>query len=195
MIDSWYHPYPGVVTLVPVKDGVLETGQKIRLMATGAVDLIERVGVFAPKATPVDAFRAAGEIGLITADIKAVVDCRVGDMVTEDRRPAAEPLPGFKPGQPVVFCSLFPTDAADFERLRDSLAKLWLNDASFEYEPEPSVALGFGFRCVFLSLLHRDRPGAADPGIRPRPVGNRPFCRLSRAYDQRLSSHLAQPRR
>jgi GTP-binding protein LepA len=153
LVDSWYDPYLGVVTLVRVKDGVLEVGQKIRLMATGAVHTIERVGVFTPKGTPVDAL-GPGEVGFITAGIKTVADCRVGDTITEDRRPAAEPLPGFKPVQPVVFCSLFPTDAADFERLRDSLAKLRLNDASFEYEPETSVALGFGFRCGFLGLLH-----------------------------------------
>jgi GTP-binding protein LepA len=153
LVDSWYDPYLGVVTLVRVKDGLLEVGQKIRLMATGAVHTIERVGVFTPKGTPVDAL-GPGEVGFITAGIKTVADCRVGDTITGDRRPAAEPLPGFKPVQPVVFCSLFPTDAADFERLRDSLAKLRLNDASFEYEPETSVALGFGFRCGFLGLLH-----------------------------------------
>jgi GTP-binding protein LepA len=153
LVDSWYDSYLGVVTLVRVKDGVLKPGQKIRLMATGAVHQIERVGVFTPKAVQVDAL-GPGEIGFITAGIKTVADCRVGDTITEDRRPAASPLPGFKPVQPVVFCGLFPTDAADYERLRDSLAKLRLNDASFEYEPETSVALGFGFRCGFLGLLH-----------------------------------------
>jgi GTP-binding protein LepA len=153
LVDSWYDPYLGVVTLVRVKDGVLEPGQKIRLMATGAVHTIERVGVFTPKGVTVETL-GPGEVGFITAGIKTVADCRVGDTITEDRRPAAEPLPGFKPVQPVVFCSLFPTDAADFERLRDSLAKLRLNDASFEYEPETSVALGFGFRSGFLGLLH-----------------------------------------
>ena len=153
LVDSWYDPYLGVVTLVRVKDGLLEAGQKIRLMATGAVHTVERVGVFTPKGTPVDAL-GPGEVGFITAGIKAVADCRVGDTITQERRPATEPLPGFKPVQSVVFCSLFPTDAADFERLRDSLAKLRLNDASFEYEPETSVALGFGFRCGFLGLLH-----------------------------------------
>jgi GTP-binding protein LepA len=153
LVDSWYDPYLGVITLLRVKDGVLEPGQKIRLMATGAVHTIDRVGVFTPKGMTVEAL-GPGEVGFITAGIKTVADCRVGDTITEDRRPAAEPLPGFKPVQPVVFCSLFPTDAADFERLRDSLAKLRLNDASFEYEPETSVALGFGFRCGFLGLLH-----------------------------------------
>src|SRR5438874_305574 len=153
LVDSWYDPYLGVVILVRVKDGVLVPGQKIRLMATGAVHPIERVGVFTPKGVAVEAL-GPGEIGFITAGIKTVADCRVGDTITEDRRPTAAPLPGFKPVQPVVFCGLFPTDAADYERLRDSLAKLRLNDASFEYEPETSVALGFGFRCGFLGLLH-----------------------------------------
>jgi GTP-binding protein LepA len=153
LVDSWYDPYLGVITLVRVEDGVLEAGQKVRLMATDAVHVIERVGVFTPKAVAAEAL-GPGEVGFVTAGIKTVADCRVGDTITEDQRPAAAPLPGFKPVQPVVFCSLFPTDAADFERLRDSLAKLRLNDASFEYEPETSVALGFGFRCGFLGLLH-----------------------------------------
>jgi GTP-binding protein LepA len=153
LVDSWYDSYLGVVTLVRVKDGVLKPGLRVRLMATGAVHTIERVGVFKPKATQVDML-GPGEIGFITAAIKTVADCRVGDTITEDRRPAEAPLPGFKPLQPVVFCGLFPTDSADYERLRDSLAKLRLNDASFEYEPETSAALGFGFRCGFLGLLH-----------------------------------------
>ena len=153
LVDSWYDPYLGVVILVRVRDGVLEPGQKIRLMATGAVHNVERVGVFTPKGVAVEAL-GPGEIGFITAGIKTVADCRVGDTITEDRRPAAAALPGFKPVQPVVFCGLFPTDAADYGRLRESLAKLRLNDASFEYEPETSVALGFGFRCGFLGLLH-----------------------------------------
>src|SRR6266446_3141908 len=153
LVDSWYDPYLGVVILVRVKDGVLVSGQKVRLMATGAVHAIERVGVFTPKGVAAEAL-GPGEIGFITAGIKTVADCRVGDTITEDRRPPAARLPGFKPVQPVVFCGLFPTDAADYERLRDSLAKLRLNDASFEYEPETSVALGFGFRCGFLGLLH-----------------------------------------
>ncbi len=153
LVDSWYDAYLGVVILVRVKDGVLRPGQKIRLMATGASHAVERVGVFKPKGTAVPSL-GPGEIGFITASIKTVADCRVGDTITEDRRPAAAPLPGFKPVQPVVFCGLFPTDAADYERLRDSLARLRLNDASFEYEPETSAALGFGFRCGFLGLLH-----------------------------------------
>jgi GTP-binding protein LepA len=138
---------------VRVKDGVLRTGLKVRMMATGASHVVERVGVFTPKGVPVPEL-GPGEVGVITAGIKTVADCRVGDTITEERRPAPAPLPGFKPVQSVVFCGLFPTDAADYERLRDSLAKLRLNDASFEYEPETSAALGFGFRCGFLGLLH-----------------------------------------
>jgi GTP-binding protein LepA len=153
LVDSWYDQYLGVVILVRVKDGVLKAGQKVRLVATGAVHPVERVGVFTPKGVPTPEL-GPGEIGFITAGIKTVADCRIGDTITEDRRPAEQPLPGFKPVQSVVFCGLFPTDAADYERLRDSLSKLRLNDASFEYEPETSAALGFGFRCGFLGLLH-----------------------------------------
>ena len=153
LVDSWYDAYLGVVILVRVKDGKLTAGQKIRLMATGAAHQVERVGVFTPKGVAVPEL-GPGEIGFITAGIKTVADCRVGDTITEDRRPAAEPLRGFQQVQPVVFCGLFPTDAADYERLRDSLAKLRLNDASFLYGPETSAALGFGFRCGFLGLLH-----------------------------------------
>ncbi|HTQ33047.1 MAG TPA: translation elongation factor 4 [Stellaceae bacterium] len=153
LVDSWYDPYLGVVILVRVKDGSLIAGQKIRLMATGAAHQVERVGVFTPKGVAVPAL-GPGEIGFITAGIKTVADCRVGDTITEDRRPAEVPLPGFQPLQPVVFCGLFPVDSADYEHLRESLAKLRLNDASFEYEPETSAALGFGFRCGFLGLLH-----------------------------------------
>ena len=153
LVDSWYDSYLGVVTLVRVKDGVLKPGLKIRFMATAAAYTIERVGIFTPKGVQVPEL-GPGEIGFITAGIKQVADCRVGDTITEDRRPAAAPLPGFKPLQPVVFCGLFPVDAADYDRLRDSLAKLRLNDSSFEYEPETSAALGFGFRCGFLGLLH-----------------------------------------
>ncbi len=153
LIDSWYDAYLGVITLVRVKDGVLKPGLKIRMMATGATHTLERVGVFTPKGVTVPEL-GPGEIGFLTAGIKTVADCKIGDTITEEKRLAAEPLPGFKPVQPVVFCGLFPTDAADFEKLRDSLAKLRLNDASFEFEPETSVALGFGYRCGFLGLLH-----------------------------------------
>ena len=153
LVDSWYDPYLGVVTLVRVMDGVLAKGQRIRLMGTGAVYHVDRVGVFTPKAESVKQL-GPGEIGFITASIKDLADARVGDTITDDRRPAAEPLPGFRPSQPVVFCGMFPTDAADYEDLRDALAKLRLNDASFIYEAEHSAALGFGFRCGFLGLLH-----------------------------------------
>jgi GTP-binding protein LepA len=153
LVDSWYDPYLGVVILVRVRDGRLRRGQKIRMMSTGAVHAVEQVGVFSPKMVPVDDL-GPGEIGYITAAIKTVADCRVGDTLTDDRTPTAEPLPGFKPSVPVVWCGLYPVDADDFEKLRDSLAKLRLNDASFHYEPETSAALGFGFRCGFLGLLH-----------------------------------------
>jgi len=153
LVDSWYDPYLGVIVLVRIKDGKLTKGLKVRMMATGATHEVERVGVFTPKNKEV-ASLGPGEIGFITAAIKSVADCRVGDTITEEKRLAAEPLPGFKPSLPVVFCGLFPVDAADFEKLRDSLGKLHLNDASFVYEPESSAALGFGFRCGFLGLLH-----------------------------------------
>ncbi|BBK29548.1 GTP-binding protein LepA [Stella humosa] len=153
LVDSWYDPYLGVVTLVRVKDGVLKHGVKIRMMATGATHQVERVGVFTPKPQNVPQL-GPGEIGFIIANVKAVADTNVGDTITEERRPAAEPLPGFKPSVPVVFCGLFPIDAADYERLRESLSKLRLNDASFHFEAETSAALGFGFRCGFLGLLH-----------------------------------------
>ncbi len=153
LIDSWYDAYLGVVALVRVKDGVLKNGMKIRLMATGAAHQVERVGFFTPKRQQCDEL-TPGEVGYITAGIKSVADCKVGDTITEDRKPASEPLPGFKPSVPVVFCGLFPTDTAEYENLRESLAKLRLNDASFQYEPETSAALGFGFRCGFLGLLH-----------------------------------------
>jgi len=153
LVDSWYDPYLGVMILVRVRDGVLRKGMKVRMMAAGTVHQVEQVGVFRPKATRVDEL-GPGEVGYITASIKTVADTDVGDTITEDKRQATEPLAGFKPSVPVVFCSLFPSDANDFEDLRDSLAKLRLNDASFEYEPENSMALGLGFRCGFLGLLH-----------------------------------------
>ncbi len=153
LVDSWYDQYLGVVILVRVKDGHLRRGQKLRMMSTGAVHMLEQVGVFSPKMVPVDDL-GPGEIGYLTAAIKTVADCRIGDTITEDRNPTAEPLPGFKPSVPVVWCGLYPVDADDFEKLRESLAKLRLNDASFHYEPETSAALGFGFRCGFLGLLH-----------------------------------------
>ncbi len=153
LVDSWYDAYLGVVVLVRVIDGVLRKGQSIRMMGTGARYLVDRTGVFTPKMLAVDEL-GPGEVGFITASIKEVADTRVGDTITEDRRPAAAALPGFKPAQPVVFCGIFPVDAADFEALRAAIGKLRLNDASFTYEMETSAALGFGFRCGFLGLLH-----------------------------------------
>ncbi len=153
LIDSWYDPYLGVVVLVRVVDGLLKKGMRIKLMSTGAVHPIDRVGIFRPKQEMLDLL-GPGEVGFFTAAIKEVADTRVGDTVTEDKRQAAQALPGFKPVQPVVFCGLFPVDASQFEDLRDAMAKLRLNDASFQYEMETSAALGFGFRCGFLGLLH-----------------------------------------
>ncbi|WP_298380118.1 translation elongation factor 4 [Azospirillum sp.] len=153
LVDSWYDPYLGVVILVRVVDGVLKANQKVRFMAAGSAHDVERVGVFTPKALLTGELRP-GEMGFITAAIKDITQTKVGDTITEERRPAAEALAGFKPSVPVVWCGLFPVDAADFERLRDSLGKLKLNDASFHYEAETSAALGFGFRCGFLGLLH-----------------------------------------
>ena len=153
LVDSWYDPYLGVMILVRVKDGVLKKGQKIRMMSNGATHQIDQVGIFTPKITKMDEL-GPGEMGYITASIKTVSETNVGDTITEDRNPADEPLPGFQPSVPVVFCSLFPLDAADYNDLRDSMGKLRLNDASFEFEPETSIALGQGFRCGFLGLLH-----------------------------------------
>jgi GTP-binding protein LepA len=153
LVDSWYDQYLGVVILVRIKDGRLKRGQKIRMMSTGYAYNVEQVGVFTPKMVAVDDL-GPGEMGYITAAIKTVADCNVGDTITDDRLPAAEALPGFKPSVPVVWCGLFPVDADDFEKLRDSLGKLRLNDASFHYEAESSAALGFGYRCGFLGLLH-----------------------------------------
>jgi GTP-binding protein LepA len=153
LVDSWYDPYLGVVILIRVIDGVIRKGQQIKFMAAGSTHLVDRVGVFRPKIEQFNQL-GAGEIGFITAQIKDVAETRVGDTITDARRPTAEALPGFKLVQPVVFCGLFPTDANDFEKLRDSLSKLRLNDASFSFEMETSAALGFGFRCGFLGLLH-----------------------------------------
>jgi GTP-binding protein LepA len=153
LVDSWYDQYLGVVILVRVRDGRLKRGMKIRMMSNGAAHPVEQVGVFTPKMIPTDDL-GPGEMGYITAAIKTVADCNVGDTVTDDRNPAAAALPGFKPSIPVVWCGLFPVDADDFEKLRESLGKLRLNDASFHYEAETSAALGFGYRCGFLGLLH-----------------------------------------
>ncbi len=153
LVDSWYDQYLGVVILVRIKDGRLKRGQKIRMMSNGAVHNVEQVGVFTPKMIPTGDL-GPGEMGFITASIKTVADCNVGDTITDDRVPAAAALPGFKASIPVVWCGLFPVDADDFEHLRDSLGKLRLNDSSFHYEAETSAALGFGYRCGFLGLLH-----------------------------------------
>ena len=153
LVDSWYDPYLGVVVLVRVIDGQLKKGQRIRLMSTGASYQVERVGYFRPKQEMV-AELGPGELGFFTAAIKQVSDTRVGDTVTDEKRPTSEPVRGFRPAQPVVFCGFFPVDTSDFEALRDAMGKLALNDASFSYEMETSAALGFGFRCGFLGLLH-----------------------------------------
>ena len=153
LVDSWYDVYLGVVVLVRIVDGVMKKGQRIRMMGTNAAYDVERVGFFTPKLTPSDEL-GPGEIGFITAAIKEVADTRVGDTITDDRKPVTEMLPGFQPAIPVVFCGLFPVDAAQFEDLRAAMGKLRLNDASFSFEMETSAALGFGFRCGFLGLLH-----------------------------------------
>jgi GTP-binding protein LepA len=153
LVDSWYDAYLGVVVLVRIFDGTLKKGDRIRMMQTGAVYGVDRIGTFRPGMLPGDAL-GPGEIGFLTASIKQVRDTRVGDTITHERKGATEPLPGFQPSIPVVFCGLFPVDANDFETLRDAIEKLQLNDASFSAEMETSAALGFGFRCGFLGLLH-----------------------------------------
>ena len=153
LVDSWYDAYLGVVVLVRVIDGVLKKRQRIKMMGTDAHYDIEKIGVFKPKMVDVEQL-GPGEVGFITAQIKQVADTRVGDTITDEKKGCTEALPGFKPAQPVVFCGLFPVDAADFEDLRAAMGKLRLNDASFSYEMETSAALGFGFRCGFLGLLH-----------------------------------------
>jgi len=160
LVDSWYDSYLGVIVLVRIMDGQLKKGDRITMMQNGSVHHVDRIGVFRPAMTEIDVL-GPGEIGFLTASIKQVRDTRVGDTITHEKKPCATALPGFKPSQPVVFCGLFPVDAALFEDLRDSIEKLALNDASFSYEMETSAALGFGFRCGFLGLLHleviRDR--------------------------------------
>ena len=153
LVDSWYDSYLGVVVLVRVINGELKKNQKIRFMASKATHIINRVGIFSPKPTEVISL-GPGEIGLINSGIKSVADCKVGDTITEENNPTTHTLPGFKPSQPVVFCGMFPVDSDDYEHLRDSIVKLSLNDSSFSYEPEVSPALGYGFRCGFLGLLH-----------------------------------------
>ena len=153
LVDSWYDAYLGVVVLVRILDGVLKKGQAIKMMGTDATYHVDKVGVFTPKMVDMPEL-GPGEVGFITASIKEVADTRVGDTITDEKKPTAQALPGFKPAQPVVFCGLFPADAADFENLRAAMGRLRLNDASFSFEMESSAALGFGFRCGFLGLLH-----------------------------------------
>ena len=155
LVDSWYDSYLGVVVLVRVIDGAIKKGMKIKMMAADAVYQVDRVGIFSPKLEETDGLYP-GEVGFINASIKAVADTQVGDTITEEKRETTTPLPGFKPSVPVVFCGLFPVDSSDYEDLRESLGKLRLNDASFEYQAESSAALGFGFRCGFLGLLHME---------------------------------------
>ncbi|MFI4983814.1 MAG: translation elongation factor 4 [Rickettsiales bacterium] len=153
LVDSWYDPYLGVVILIRVLDGLIHKGMKIKMMATHSEYSVESVGIFTPKKVKVDDLKA-GEVGFITANIKQVADCQVGDTITDEKNPCAAALSGFKPSRPVVFCGLYPADTSDFQNFKESLGKLRLNDASFEFEPESSTALGFGFRCGFLGLLH-----------------------------------------
>ena len=153
LVDSWYDAYLGVVVLIRVIDGTIKKGQKIRMMNANAAYELDRVGVFTPKLVEMPEL-GPGEIGFFTASIKEVADTNVGDTITDDRKPTANALPGFRPAQPVVFCGLFPVDASDFDELRAAMGKLRLNDASFSFEMETSAALGFGFRCGFLGLLH-----------------------------------------
>ena len=160
LVDSWYDSYLGVIVLVRIIDGQLRKGDRVRMMQNGSVHHVDRIGVFRPAMTEIDVL-GPGEMGFLTASIKQVRDTRVGDTITHEKKGCEVALPGFKPAQPVVFCGLFPVDAAEFEDLRDSIEKLALNDASFSFEMETSAALGFGFRCGFLGLLHleviRDR--------------------------------------
>ena len=155
LIDSWYDSYLGVVILVRIKDGVLRKKQVIRMMSNNATYTVDRLGVFTPKMQEADEL-SAGEVGYITASIKSVGDCSVGDTITDNKRPCEQALPGFKPSIPVVFCSIFPVDSSQYEALKDALAKLKLNDASIDYQNENSAALGLGFRCGFLGLLHME---------------------------------------
>ncbi len=155
LIDSWYDPYLGVIILVRIKDGVLKRKTQIRMMSNNSTYLVDKVGIFTPKMQDIDALYP-GEIGFITASIKSVSDCHVGDTITDNKAPCAQALQGFKPSVPVVFCSIFPVDSSEYEALKDALAKLKLNDASIDYQNENSAALGLGFRCGFLGLLHME---------------------------------------
>ncbi|WPX97117.1 translation elongation factor 4 [Candidatus Bandiella euplotis] len=153
LVDSWYDKYLGVVILIRIIDGSIKKGMAIKMMATDAEHLVERVGIFTPKKLPVDGLNA-GDVGFITGNIRQVSDCKIGDTITDVKNQCDSVLPGFKPSQPVIFCGIYPTDASHYSALRDSIAKLKLNDPSLHYEPETSKALGFGFRCGFLGMLH-----------------------------------------
>ncbi|HFC46734.1 MAG TPA: elongation factor 4, partial [Dissulfuribacter thermophilus] len=155
IFDSWFDPYRGVVVLVRIVNGTIRPGMKIRMMASNHTYEVDTVGVFTPTLTKKDALRS-GEVGFITAAIKQVRDVQIGDTITEDKRPAASPLPGFKPVKSMVFCGLYPVDSGQYEQLKEAVEKLWLNDPAFTFEPEQSAALGFGFRCGFLGLLHME---------------------------------------
>ncbi len=155
IFDSWFDPYRGVVVLVRIVNGTIRPGMKIRMMASNHTYEVDTVGVFTPALTKKDALRS-GEVGFITAAIKQVRDVQIGDTITEDKRPAASPLPGFKPVKSMVFCGLYPVDSGQYEQLKEAVEKLWLNDPAFTFEPEQSAALGFGFRCGFLGLLHME---------------------------------------
>jgi len=155
IFDSWYDSYRGVVVLIRLIDGTVTRGTRVRLMSTAVACEVEEIGIFSPKPTPVESL-SVGEVGFLVAGIKRVADCRIGDTITEDRRPTPQPLPGFREVKPMVFSGLYPTDPARYEDLRDALERLRLNDSSFTWEPETSGALGFGFRCGYLGLLHME---------------------------------------
>ena len=155
LVDSWYDPYLGIVILVRIMDGVLKKGMNIKMMSAGTTHNVDRVGTFSPKMTDVDALYP-GELGYITASIKSIGETKVGDTITSEKNPTEKALDGFKPSVPVVFCSFFPLDSSEYENLKESLGKLQLNDASFHFLPEKSMALGQGFRCGFLGLLHME---------------------------------------
>ena len=195
LVDSWYDAYLGVVVLVRVRDGHLRKGQRIRMMSNGAVHTVEQVGVFTPKMIAADSL-GPGEMGFVTAAIKTVADTNVGDTITDDRNPATEALPGFKPSIPVVWCGLYPVDADDFEKLRESVGKLRLNDSSFHYEMETSRRA----RPRLSLRLPRpaapgDRAGTPVARIRPRPDRDRAFRRLQAEADEWRGVRPAQPGR
>ena len=192
LVDSWYDSYLGVIVLIRVIDGRIKKGQKIRMMATGATYELDRVGVFTPKLVDVGEL-GPGEIGFFTASIKEVADTNVGDTITDDKKPTDKPLAGFRPAQPVVFCGLFPVDAADFEDLRAAMGKLRLNDSSFSFEMETSAALGFRLPLRLpRAPAPRDHPGAVEPGVQSRPHRDGAVRRLRHRADRRFGPRTAQ---